>query len=102
MPETSSLSAVKVRVPQHVVYRSFPAEIVMLNLNTGTYHGLDVSEGRMLDALARAPCVSDAAAAIAAGHDKSRAVVERDMCELCELLLDRGLVEIDDRARAGV
>ena len=36
----------KLRVPDHVVYRSFPGETVALNLNTGRYHGLLHSGGR--------------------------------------------------------
>ncbi len=50
----------------------------------------------MLDALERALCVRDAVAAVAEGYQQSKAVVEKDMCELCRLLLDRGLIEIDD------
>lgn len=96
MSDTSSLPAARIRVPQHVVYRSFPSETVVLNLQTGKYHGLNATAGRMLDALERALCVRDAVAAVAEGYQQSKAVVEKDMCELCRLLLDRGLIEIDD------
>ena len=95
MPSISSLLASKVTVPQHVVYRSFPAETVVLNLETGKYHGLNATAGRMLDALEQAPCVRDAAAAVADGFEQPQGVVQKDMCELCRLLLDRGLIEID-------
>ncbi len=93
---TSSLLASKVKVPQHVVYRSFPAETVVLNLETGKYHGLNATAGQMLEALEQAACVRDAAAALAerlrAGR---RASIERDLCELCQALLERGLIETD-------
>lgn len=82
-------------MPQHVVYRSFPSETVVLNLNTGKYHGLNATAGVMLDALVKAPCLRDAAATVAGSYEQPQAVVEKDMCELCHLLLDRGLVEID-------
>ena len=36
-------------VPQHVVYRRFAAETVVLNLETGTYHGLNATGARMLE-----------------------------------------------------
>jgi len=85
----------RVKLPQHVVYRSFPSETVVLNLNTGKYHGLNATAGAMLEALERAPRVCDAAAAVASDYEQPHADVERDMCELCQLLLDRGLVEID-------
>ena len=42
-------------VPDHVVYREFVNETVVLNLETGTYHGLNPSGGRMLEALGSAP-----------------------------------------------
>jgi hypothetical protein len=94
-PEVSTLSDARIRVPQHVVHRSFPSETVVLNLNTGKYHGLNTTAGLMLDALVKAPSVRDAAAAVAERCEQPRATVEKDMCELCCLLLDRGLVEID-------
>jgi hypothetical protein len=95
MPETSPLTSAKFSVPQHVVYRSFPTETVVLNLNTGRYHGLNATAGRMLAALERCPSLRDAAAEVAGQYERDRAIVERDMSELCRLLLDRGLIEVD-------
>ncbi len=96
MPSTSSLLTSKVKVPQHVVYRSFPAETVVLNLETGRYHGLNATAGSMLEALERAVCIRDAAAELAARYEKDLSVVEQDLCELCQSLLERGLIETDD------
>lgn len=95
MSDISSLPEVCIKIPQHVVYRSFPSETVVLNLNTGKYHGLNATAGAMLDAMVKAPCVREAAAAVAGSYEQAQDVVEKDMCELCQLLLDRGLVEID-------
>jgi hypothetical protein len=92
---TSSLLASKVKVPQHVVYRSFPAETVVLNLETGRYHGLNATAGRMLEALEQAACVRDAVAALAADYEQDPSVVEQDLCTLCQSLLERGLIETD-------
>src|SRR4029077_14445296 len=83
-----------VTVPQHVVYRSFPSETVVLNLQTGKYHGLNPTAGRMLDGLAQEGSVAAAAAAIAAEHGQPRETTEHDMCELCLALLDRERVEM--------
>jgi hypothetical protein len=88
-------STARVRVPGEVVYRSFPAETVLLNLTTGTYHGLNPTAGRMLDALERSTNIAAAAAAIAAEYGQLPALVERDMRELCAALAARGLVEVD-------
>jgi Coenzyme PQQ synthesis protein D (PqqD) len=91
----ASLLAASVRVPQHVVYRSFPAETVVLNLQTGRYHGLNPTAGRMLEELERAASVRDAAVALANTCEEPQTTVERDLCELCDALRERGLIEID-------
>jgi hypothetical protein len=95
LPSADSLLGSKIKVPQHVVYRSFPSETVVLNLETGKYHGLNATAGQMLEALERSNCVREAAAAVASTYEQEAAVVERDMCELCNVLLARGLVELD-------
>ncbi len=94
MPDTSLLSA-SIRVPQHVVYRSFPAETVVLNLDTGKYHGLNPSAGRMLEALVQASTVRAAADTLAESYRQPLDAIERDLCELCDALHERGLIEID-------
>jgi hypothetical protein len=95
-PEQQSLLEARVKVPQHVVYRSFPSETVVLNLQTGKYHGLNPTAGGMLAMLAEAESVRDAVAAAAADYEQSQADTERDLCDLCEALLERGLIEIED------
>jgi len=83
-------------MPQHVVHRSFPTETVVLNLQTGKYHGLNPTAGRMLEVLATKGELRAAAAAVAEEYDQPLAATERDICDLCEALLERGLIEIDD------
>jgi hypothetical protein len=95
IPDTSSLLTSRIKIPQHVVYRSFPSETVVLNLQTGLYHGLNATAGSMLEALERASCLRDAAAAVAEEYEQPQTVVEQDMCELCNVLLARGLIERD-------
>ena len=90
-----SLLGAKVTVPQSVVFRSFPTETVVLNLQTGKYHGLNPTAGKMLQALTEADSVRAAAAAVAAEYDAPVETVEADVCDLCQNLLDRGLVERD-------
>jgi len=90
----------RVRIPRHVVHRHFPAQTVVLNLQTGRYHGLNPTAGRMLDALAEAQTVAAAALIVADHYRQPRADVERDLCELCGDLLSRGLVELADQKEA--
>jgi hypothetical protein len=95
---TSSLLAGKVTVPQHVVYRTFPSETVVLNLQTGKYHGLNRTAGRMLEELEKATTVRDAAIVLARSYDRAQSDIEPNLCELCQALLERGLIDVDGRA----
>jgi Coenzyme PQQ synthesis protein D (PqqD) len=87
-------SASTVRVPEHVVFRSFAQETVVLNLQTGTYHGLNPTAGRMLEALQRHPVIAEAAANVAQEYGQDAAKVETDLRELCEGLRSRGLLAV--------
>jgi coenzyme PQQ synthesis protein D (PqqD) len=87
----------RIRIPQHIVHREFPAQTVVLNLRTGRYHGLNPTAGRMLAALERESTLAAAAHDIAERYDQPQAAVQRDLCELCGSLLERGLVELVDR-----
>ena len=81
-------------VPDHVVYREFVNETVVLNLETGTYHGLNPSGGKMLETLGHAPTVRDAAVTLAAYYDRPLAEIEEDLHEFCLGLQNRGLIEL--------
>lgn len=95
-PSQTNLLKARIKLPRHVVYRTFPSETVVLNLQTGKYHGLNPTAGRMLETLARAESVL-AAATIAAGeYEQPQATTERDMCSLCSSLLERDLIELEE------
>jgi hypothetical protein len=83
-----------VRVPQHVVHRSFAHETVVLNLKSGRYHGLNPTAGAMLAELERGPTVRDAAARLVQLYERPVDEIERDLSNLCLDLLERGLVEL--------
>jgi hypothetical protein len=98
-PQSSPpLLAAKVRVPQNVVFRSFPAETVVLNLQTGKYHGLNPTAGRMLETLVESVTVSEAVEALAAEYGRPPGGVERDVQDLCRALIERGLIETEGPA----
>lgn len=81
----------RVSVPDHVVYRSFVNETVILNLRTGRYHGLNVTGGRMLKLLER-HSLGDAATRLSAEYDRPIPDVVRDVQEFCKRLIERGLI----------
>ncbi|HEY0390970.1 MAG TPA: PqqD family protein [Solirubrobacterales bacterium] len=95
IPSQIDLLKAKVKLPQHVVYRTFPTETVVLNLQTGKYHGLNPTAGRMLETLEQAESVSEAATVAAGEYEQPLATTERDMCSLCSSLLERDLIEIE-------
>ena len=87
----------RARVPDHVVRRDFPEETVILNLETGQYHGLNLTAQRMFGALEEAGSIRSAAAALAReGSEISSDEIEKDLLEFCGALAERGLVEFDD------
>lgn len=102
MPELSDqdLLAARVRLPQHVVHRSFVAETVVLNLRTGKYHGLNPTAGKMLDALESADSVGAVVPALAAEYGVEESQIEADLIALCRGLLERGLIETADAPSA--
>jgi hypothetical protein len=84
---------VKVRVPRHVVYRNFAAETVVMNLETGGYHGLSPAAGRVLELVDRAGTVRLAAARFASDEDTPLDQAERHCEALCASFVDLGLLE---------
>lgn len=82
------------RIPDHVVHRSFAAETVVLNIKTGKYHGLNPTAGRMLSAFDDSMRIRDVAALIAEEYQEDQATVEADLVEFCHDLLARELVEV--------
>src|SRR5687767_1303005 len=93
----SSVLDASVRLPEHVVYRPFASETVVLNLQTGKYHGLSPTGGRMLEMLERSPTVREAAARLASEYGQPLETIEADLCEFCVALHERGLIELGDR-----
>jgi hypothetical protein len=92
----SEILQLRVGVPQHVVYRDFVSETVLLNINTGQYHGLNPTAGRMLTVLDGAESVDAAVNQLAAEFEQPLERIGDDVSELCEALLERSLLEIRD------
>ena len=81
------------RLPDHVVYRSFARETVVVNLERGVYHGLNPTAGRMLESLDRATSARAAAKSLAEELGEPLERVEADLAALTSDLLERGLIE---------
>jgi Coenzyme PQQ synthesis protein D (PqqD) len=98
--QSNTLLGASITIPETVVYRDFPSETVVLNLETGQYHGLNPMAGEMLTALQESDSVDAAARQIAERHGVELARVQPDICSLCETLAARGLISVESAAAA--
>ena len=89
-----ALLAAAARTPEHVVYRSFVSETVLLNLETGRYFGVNPSGGRMLEELVNAKTVEEAAQRLSEHYGRPRAEIDSDLQTFCADLTSRGLLEL--------
>ena len=84
----------RISVPEHVAHRPFGDETVLLNLQTGDYHGLNRNARRFFERLVEHGRIDRAAEAVAADFAAPLETVTEDLAELCEQLLARGLIEV--------
>ncbi|MGZ4187400.1 MAG: PqqD family protein [Solirubrobacteraceae bacterium] len=85
--------SLRVRVPDHVVFREFPEQSVVLNLDRGHYHGLNRSGSMMFALLASGETVGAVAEAVSERYRLPPAQAQQDVFRLCATLLERGLLE---------
>jgi hypothetical protein len=96
-PNHEAVPTPGVRLPEHVVYRSFEAETVLLNLRTGEYYGLNPSGARMFELLCETGSTEAAACEAADEFGQPITVIAEDMDQLCADLVTRNLIEVDGR-----
>lgn len=82
-------------LPAHVVHRQFPTEMVLLNLETGQYHGLNATGGAMFEALIVIRSLELVVRELSISMNQPRGTIERDLLELVRGLEQRGLLVID-------
>jgi len=100
-PTSEELLDAHLRLPQHVVHRSFIAETVVLNLRSGKYHGLNASAGQMLAGFEQGRTPREVAATVAQEYGRDEDEVCADVVELCRGLLARQLIEIAGEGEGG-
>jgi Coenzyme PQQ synthesis protein D (PqqD) len=91
---SGDLDNLAIQLPEHIVFRRFPAETVLLNLQTGQYHGLNPTGGRMLEVLAEVGSIADASVRLSEEYAQPLDEVTHDLRTFCADLADRGLIEI--------
>jgi coenzyme PQQ synthesis protein D (PqqD) len=90
----ADLDHLAIELPDHVVFRRFPAETVLLNLQTGQYHGLNPTGGRMLEVLAEVGTIAEASVRLVEEYEQPLDEVLQDLRTFCADLADRGLIEV--------
>jgi hypothetical protein len=100
MVDRDTLLTTRLRLPDYVVHRTFVAETVVLNIQTGLYHGLNPMGGHMLEVLNESADVRSAAEQVASEYDQDPDVVTDDFVAFCSDLLERGLVEVESEGAA--
>ena len=102
MPNTATgwddLGDSRAEVPEHVVHRSFVSETVLLNLQTGQYHGMDSVGGRFFEVLSDTPSLQSAATLLAEEFAQPVERIRDDLVQYCSELKERGLLELVPQA----
>jgi hypothetical protein len=82
-----------VSVPSQVMDRSVGDETVILNLESGTYYGLDPVGARMWRLLGEGKSLGEVCEILLEEYDVAREQLEQDLLKLAEELANNGLVD---------
>lgn len=80
------------QVADHVVFRELDGEGVILDLQRGTYFGLDAVGTQIWQGIDRQDSIEAIVAAIVDGYDVDRLTADQDVRRLVAQLVDRGLL----------
>ncbi len=75
-------------------------EVAILDLERGTYYGLDEVGARIWEIVQEPAAVSEVQATVIEEYDVEPARAERDVLALLQRLVDEGLVEVQDETPA--
>lgn len=90
----SELSGRRATVPEHVVFRALAEETIVLNVQTGRYHGLDVIGGRFFTVLQERATVGEALDVLVEEYGEPVERIRTDLAGFCDTLQRLGLVEL--------
>jgi hypothetical protein len=83
-----------IAMPDDVLFRELEGEAVLLNLNTGTYFGLDPVGTRMWQLIAEQHSLARVLETLAGEYEVDRPVLEHDLIELSRQLCASGLCHV--------
>ena len=82
------------RIPDSVAARKIGDETILLNLETGTYYGLDNVGSRFLELLERNGEIAVAYRTLLIEVDVNPEILEADILRLSEEMRSKGLLEV--------
>jgi hypothetical protein len=83
----------KLTIPSHVMARHVENETVILNLENGTYYGLDAVGARIWQLVAEGKTLEQVADAMVDEYEVERGALEQDIVELADKLIAQGLLQ---------
>jgi|HubBroStandDraft_2_1064218.scaffolds.fasta_scaffold98164_1 hypothetical protein len=86
-------SPTALQVPDHVHWRRFNDEVVIVDLKHGEYYGLNEVAAAVFEHLAGGQSPSDVVGSLLEEYDVARADLERDVGRLLEELIGKGFLE---------
>lgn len=93
--EWETVQGCRAVVPRRVVHRRLVTETVLLNIETGLYHGMDEVGSRFFEALQESESVQAAVTLLLEEFDAPEGRIREDMLGYCSDLLERGLLELE-------
>ena len=88
----------KVQISSEVLFQEVAGEIVLLDLESESYFGLDPVGSRIWTLLQAGRKVGEVVDEILREFDVDRKTVEADMAELLERLSEAGLIQLSDES----
>ena len=84
----------RVEIGPSVIYRDVSGEVVLLNLQSGVYYGLDPVGSRMWQLLMEQRPLDDVCSVMLEEYDVTADVLRADLSKLVDELASKGLVTV--------
>ena len=84
----------RVEISPSVIYRDVSGEVVLLNLQSGVYYGLDPVGSRMWQLLMEQRPLDDVCSVMLEEYDVAADVLRADLSRLVDELSNKGLVTV--------
>ena len=85
----------RVKVPDDVLFRELEGEIVLLNLDTERYYGLDDFGARLWQRLIKSSDLDEVLTQLEAEYEVDASTLRRDSAEFLTKLSEEGLVSLE-------